>query len=142
MKRYARFVIPALGLVVVLMGFLLFNLKDSLVFFRTPTEVVEDTTPGTGDRMRLGGQVVGGTVEDASGGVAFDVSDGVTTIAVVHTGAPPQLFQEGIGVVITGTWDGNEFRSDEMMVKHDEQYRTEDGDVYVPGAEYIDEGSG
>ena len=96
MRRYARFVIPALGLVVVLLGFLLFNLKDSLVFFRTPTEVV-------------------------------------TTISVAHTGAPQQLFQEGIGVVITGTWDGDLFRSDEMMVKHDEQYRTDDGSVYEPG---------
>ena len=140
MRRYARFVIPALGLVVVLLGFLLFNLKDSLVFFRTPTEVIQEATPGADDRMRLGGQVVGGTVEDLSGGVAFDVSDGITTIPVIHTGAPQQLFQEGIGVVITGTWDGTQFHSDEMMVKHDEQYRTEDGDVYVPGAEYIDEG--
>ena len=132
MRRYARFVVPALGLVVVLLGFLLFNLKDSLVFFRTPTEVVTETTPGE-DRMRLGGQVVGGTVEDTSDGVLFDVSDGTTTIAVVHTGAPQQLFQEGIGVVITGTWNGDRFHSDEMLVKHDEQYRTEDGRVYETG---------
>jgi len=140
MRRYARFVIPALGLVVVLMGFLLFNLKDSLVFFRTPTEVVEEATPGAADRMRLGGQVVGGTIEDTPDGVAFDVSDGITTISVLHTGAPQQLFQEGIGVVITGTWDGSQFHSNEMMVKHDEQYRTDDGEIYVPGADYIDEG--
>ena len=78
MRRYARFVIPALGLVVILVGFLLFNLKDSLVFFRTPTEVVEEATPGADNRMRLGGQVVGGTIEDTSAGVAFDVSDGVS----------------------------------------------------------------
>jgi cytochrome c-type biogenesis protein CcmE len=140
MRRYARFVIPALGLAVVLLGFLLFNLKDSLVFFRTPTEVVQEASPDAENRMRLGGQVVGGTIEDIPAGVAFDVSDGETTIAVVHTGAPQQLFQEGIGVVITGTWDGQTFHSDEMMVKHDEQYRTEDGDVYQPGADYLDEG--
>ena len=133
MRRYARFVIPALGLVAVLLGFLLFNLKDSLVFFRTPTEVVEQATPDAADRMRLGGQVVGGTIEDTTGGVAFDVTDGTTTIAVIHSGAPQQLFKEGIGVVITGTWDGTTFHSDEMMVKHDEQYRTDDGQVYEPG---------
>jgi cytochrome c-type biogenesis protein CcmE len=133
MRRYARFVVPALGLVAVLVGFLLFNLKDSLVFFRTPTEVVQEAPAGASDRMRLGGQVVGGTIQDIDGGVAFDVTDGTTTIAVEHTGAPQQLFQEGIGVVITGTWDGEEFHSDEMMVKHDEQYRTEDGGVYSPG---------
>ena len=133
MRRYARFVIPALGLVAVLVGFLLFNLQDSLVFFRTPTEVVDEAVPGAEDRMRLGGQVVGGTITDTAGGVAFDVSDGETTVSVVHAGAPQQLFQEGIGVVITGTWDGTTFNSDEMMVRHDEQYRTEDGEVYEPG---------
>ena len=133
MRRYGRFVIPALGLVVVLLGFLLFNLKDSLVFFRTPTEVVQEVTPGTEDRMRLGGQVVAGTIVEEDGSVAFDVTDGITTISASHPGAPQQLFQEGIGVVITGTWDGDLFRSDEMMVKHDEQYRTDDGSVYEPG---------
>jgi len=140
MRRYARFVIPALGLAAVLLGFLLFNLKDSLVFFRTPTEVVEQASADADSRLRLGGQVVGGTIEDTADGVRFDVSDGTTTVAVIHTGAPQQLFQEGIGVVITGTWDGSTFYSDEMMVKHDEQYRTEDGEVYVPGAEYVQEG--
>jgi cytochrome c-type biogenesis protein CcmE len=139
MRRYARFVIPALGLVAVLLGFLLFNLKDSLVFFRTPTEVVDEAVPGTADRMRLGGQVVGGTIEDIEDGVAFAVTDGTTTIEVIHSGAPQQLFKEGIGVVVTGTWDGEEFHSDEMMVKHDEQYRTEDGSTYQPG-EYPAEG--
>lgn len=140
MRRYARFVIPALGLAFVLLGFLLFNLRDSLVFFRTPTEIVEEATAGADNRMRLGGQVVGGTIEDTTDGIRFDVSDGTTTVAVVHSGAPQSLFQEGIGVVITGTWDGATFHSDEMMVKHDEQYRTEDGDVYVPGADYVQEG--
>jgi cytochrome c-type biogenesis protein CcmE len=140
MRRYARFVIPALGLAFVLLGFLLFNLKDSLVFFRTPTEVVQEAAPDTDGRMRLGGQVVGGTIVDTAEGVRFDVSDGTTTVPVIHSGAPQQLFQEGIGVVITGTWDGATFHSDEMMVKHDEQYRTEDGEVYVPGADYVQEG--
>lgn len=133
MKRYAPFVVPALGLVIVLLGFLIFNLKDSLVFFRTPTEVVQEATPGSEDRMRLGGQVVAGTIVEDNGSVTFDVTDGITTISVSHTGAPQQLFQEGIGVVITGTWDGAMFHSDEMMVKHDEQYRTDDGSVYEPG---------
>ena len=62
-----------------------------------------------------------------------DVTDGREAIAVVHTGAPQELFSEGIGVVVEGTWDGAVFHSDTMLVKHDEQYRTDDG-VYEPGA--------
>jgi len=132
--RYWRFVIPAAALVVVL-GVLLINLSSNLVFFRTPTEVLEEATVST-ERMRVGGQVViGSVVVIADGGsdlVSFDVTDGREAIAVVHTGAPQELFSEGTGVVIEGTWDGAVFHSDTMLVKHDEQYRTEDG-VYEPG---------
>jgi cytochrome c-type biogenesis protein CcmE len=49
-------------------------------------------------------------------------------VLVVHTGVPPQLFQEGIGVVIEGVWTGASFESDTMLVKHDEQYRTDSED--------------
>ena len=52
---------------------------------------------------------------------------------MVHSGAPQELFSEGIGVVVEGTWDGTVFHSDTMLVKHDEQYRTDEG-VYEPGA--------
>ncbi len=86
--------------------------------------------------MRLGGQVVPGTVNETDSGVSFEVSDGENSILVNHSGAPQQLFQEGIGVVVEGTWDGSHFSSDEMMIKHDEQYRTEDGGVYKPGEDY------
>ena len=48
-------------------------------------------------------------------------------------GAPQQLFQEGIGVVVEGRWDGKTFYSDTMLVRHNEQYRTEDGSVYEEG---------
>jgi cytochrome c-type biogenesis protein CcmE len=136
MKRYRWFVIPAIGLAAILLGFLLFNLQDSLVFFRTPTEVVVDAEPDGESRMRLGGQVVPGTVNETDSGVSFEVSDGENSILVNHSGAPQQLFQEGIGVVVEGTWDGSHFSSDEMMIKHDEQYRTEDGGVYKPGEDY------
>jgi cytochrome c-type biogenesis protein CcmE len=132
MKRYALFVVPALGLVAVIVGFLVFNLSDALVYYRTPTEVLEEAEIDASDRMRLGGQVVAGSVDETAEGVDFLVTDGNMSIAVIHTGAPQQLFQEGIGVVVEGAWDGERFHSDTMIIKHDEQYRTEDGGVYTP----------
>ncbi len=125
MKRYAKFVIPAAVAVVVLM-LLVFNLNSSLVYFNTPTELTEQE-PGD-SRLRLGGQVVSGTVTETTAGVSFVVTDGREAIHVVHVGTPQQLFQEGIGVVVEGTWDGDSFHSDTMLVKHDEQYRSEDGE--------------
>lgn len=122
MKRYAKFVIPAALLVVVLV-FLMVNLSSALVYFNTPSELAERSA--SDDRLRLGGRVVPGTVVDDGATVNFDVEDCDVAVGVVHSGTPPQLFQEGIGVVVEGTWDGDGFISDTMLVKHDEQYRTD-----------------
>jgi cytochrome c-type biogenesis protein CcmE len=133
MKRYWRLVVPAV-VIAAIIGVLLVTLQSNLVFFNTPTELVSQTAGD--DRMRLGGEVVRGSVVESDSGVSFAVTDGRETVSVVHTGAPQDLFQEGIGVVVEGTWDGARFSSDSMIVSHDEQYRTEEGDVYEPGVDY------
>ncbi len=122
MTRYAKFVIPAVVLAGVLVV-LMVNLSSALVYFNTPSEVAE--RDGSDERLRLGGRVVPGSVVESEGAVAFAVEDCDAAVDVVHTGAPPQLFQEGIGVVVEGTWTGDAFESDTMLVKHDEQYRTD-----------------
>jgi len=136
MRRYRWFVVAALGLVAVLTGFLIANIGDDLVYYQTPSEVREDASRVDAGRFRLGGQVVPGTIESVDGGVLFSVTDGIATVPVDHEGAPQQLFTEGIGVVVEGTWDGQVFHSDSMIIKHDEQYRTEDGGVYTPDDRY------
>ena len=135
MKRYWKFLLPA-GIVVVVLVVLVFSLNSSLVYFSTPTELAEQG-PDAG-RTRLGGQVVEGTIADTQTGVTFDVTDGRESVTVIHTGAPQQLFQEGIGVVVEGTWDGVSFHSDTMIVKHDENYKSEEGE-YDPSHPYGDE---
>ena len=138
MKRYRAFLIPTIGLLAILIGFLVFNIRDNLVYYRVPDEVVADTTISESDRFRLGGQVVPGSISDDDSSVTFSVTDGKKTIVVVHQGAPQQLFQAGIGVVVEGTWDGVVFSSDSMIIKHDEQYRTENGGVYTPEQRFPD----
>jgi cytochrome c-type biogenesis protein CcmE len=124
-KRYLTFVLPALAIAVVLVV-LMVNLSSALVYFNTPTEVLA-RDPGS-ERLRLGGRVVPGSVEVTDAGVSFRVEDCDVAIDVIHVGAPPQLFAEGIGVVVEGTWSGVAFESDTMLVKHDEQYRTDSED--------------
>lgn len=133
MKRYWRIVVPAI-VIAAIIGVLLVTLQSNLVFFNTPTELVGQEAGD--DRMRLGGEVVEGSVVDNGTGVSFAVTDGREVIPVVHSGVPQDLFQEGIGVVVEGTWNGERFLSDSMIVSHDEQYRTEDGDVYEPGVDF------
>ena len=130
MKRYWRFLVPA-GAIVVALVFLIVTLSSNLVFFKTPTEVMlEAADPDT--RLRLGGQVAAGTVSQSAETVSFAVCDGRVAVDVLHQGAPQELFREGIGVVLEGTWDGATFHSDTMLIKHDEQYRTEEGDYEQP----------
>jgi cytochrome c-type biogenesis protein CcmE len=127
-KRYWKFVVPA-AVAVGLLVILVVNLNSSLVYFNTPTELSEIDADDA--RRRLGGQVVPGTVSATAQGVSFAVSDGRDVVQVHHVGATQELFREGIGVVVEGTWDGSSFHSDTMLVKHDEEYGTDDG-VYDP----------
>ncbi|MFV1969743.1 MAG: cytochrome c maturation protein CcmE [Acidimicrobiia bacterium] len=122
MKRYARFVIPAV-VVIGAIAFLMVNLGSSLVYYNTPGELLAREA---GDvRLRLGGRVVPGSVVELETAVAFEVEDCDATVGVIHTGVPPELFQEGIGIVVEGVWTGSAFESDLMLVKHDEEYRSD-----------------
>ena len=97
-------------------------LSGNLVYYVTPTELLEQS-PDAEERLRLGGQVLPGSVHDAEDGVDFVVTDGTTRVTVAHTGGTPALFRNGIGVVLEGTYgtDGA-FHSDTMLIKHSEQY--------------------
>jgi len=127
-RRYWKFVVPA-AIIVVLLVILVVNLNSSLVYFNTPTELTGQDADDA--RRRLGGQVVPGTLDSSAQGVSFEVTDGRDAVLVYHVGATQDLFREGIGVVVEGTWDGSSFHSDTMLVKHDEEYSTEEG-VYDP----------
>jgi cytochrome c-type biogenesis protein CcmE len=98
-------------------------LSGSLVYYMTPSELVHDQ-PAPGERLRLGGQVLPGSLHEVHGELEFVLTDGTTRMTVIHDGATPALFQSGIGVVLEGTYgiDGA-FHSDTMLVKHSEQYR-------------------
>lgn len=135
MMRYWRFLLPATAIAAVLV-FLLVTLSSNLVYFKTPTEIMDESANADA-RIRLGGQVVSGTVATTDDGVAFEVTDGRLAVDVVHKGSPQDLFREGIGVVLEGNWDGSVFHSDTMLIKHDEQYRTDDG-TYTPPGEVTD----
>ena len=127
-RRYWKFLVPAVLLLGVLVV-LLVTLSSNLVYFRTPTELNTEIGPSS-ERLRLGGQVVAGTVEENGQTLLLTVTDGRESAAVVHAGVVPQLFEEGQGVIVEGTWDGVTFHSDTMLIRHDEQYRTESDVIY------------
>ena len=134
--RYKWFVLPAIGIIVLVLGLMMFGgLGENLIYYLTPAEAVDQQADfPDGERFRLGGQVTEGTVETTGDGVRFVVTDGDRSVNVIHTGAPPQLFRENIGVVVEGAWAGDHFESDTLIINHDEEYRSEEDGTYVPPA--------
>ncbi len=100
----------------------LFALKDSVVFFHTPSDIAEKGVP-SGQRIRLGGLVESGSVVREGTTIRFKVTDTLKEIPVTFTGVLPDLFREGQGVVAEGVLDGDGgFKADSVLAKHDENY--------------------
>lgn len=138
--RYRFLVIPVVGAIVVVGGFLVSgNLNDNLVYYLTPGEAISKHSEfPDGRRFRLGGFVEKGSVARNDSGLTFTVSGGGDTVAVAFTGSPAQLFRAGIGVVVEGAWQTDVFEADTMIIKHDSDYRPPDSsknstDTPTPG---------
>ena len=122
-RRRLVLISSALGVLAVAVALILGALKDSIVFFNSPTDVVEKHV-APGSRIRLGGLVKDGSVVRGSDlAVRFEVTDGANTIAVAYQGILPDLFREGQGVVTEGVLDpSGTFKADSVLAKHDEKY--------------------
>ncbi len=124
-RKQRRSVFIAAGLAVLgLAAFLVLSaLRDSIVFFYSPSDVGNQALQ-PGQRIRLGGLVSEGSLKRLGGAnVEFAVSDGSRTINVSYNGLLPDLFREGQGVVTEGKLDpAGHFIADTVLAKHDETY--------------------
>ena len=114
------------------------GLKENVVYFLTPSELIASGTDAVDRPLRLGGQVKPGSVswDPEALDLRFVVRDSAGEVRVASTGAPPAMFRDGIGVVVEGSMqrDGT-FESTNLMVKHSNEYRPPHGDS-VPAAMY------
>jgi len=124
-RKQRRLALIGSGLAVlgVSVALVLGALKDAIVFFNSPSDVVEKQIP-PGSRIRLGGLVKEGSVKREDNlNVKFAVTDGKNTIQVAYQGLLPDLFREGQGVVTEGALDrAGTFKADNVLAKHDENY--------------------
>lgn len=113
----------ALGVLAIAVGLVLMALRDSIVFFHTPSDLSAKAVP-VGQRIRLGGLVATGSVKRGQGAeVEFAITDTAEQVRVLYRGVLPDLFREGQGVVTEGRLeDGKVFRADTVLAKHDETY--------------------
>ena len=113
----------SLGVLAVATGLMLGAMRDSIVFFNSPTDLTEKKM-NVGAHVRLGGMVKPRSLtrgDDLQ--ISFEVTDGNSEIPVSYRGIVPDLFREGQGVVAEGHIepDGT-FKADTILAKHDENY--------------------
>jgi cytochrome c-type biogenesis protein CcmE len=130
-KRTTLLGIGALLVAGAALAFIAFgDLGKNLVYYWTPAEMLAAGSKAYGATIRLGGIVQKGTVAwdaghtELSFRVANDVTPGAASVLVKVRETPPQMFREGIGVVVEGTFDkGQVFTSSRLMVNHSNEYR-------------------
>jgi cytochrome c-type biogenesis protein CcmE len=122
-QRRITLIAVSLGVLALAIGLVLSALKDSIVFFNSPTDVLQKHV-ATGTRIRLGGLVAPGSLQRGENlQIRFQVTDGNHAVTVAYQGLLPDLFREGQGVVTEGALDpAGVFRADTVLAKHDENY--------------------
>jgi cytochrome c-type biogenesis protein CcmE len=117
-------ILGGLGVLGIASWLVLSAFQENLVFFYSPSQVVNNEAP-QGKAFRIGGIVEPGSVKRQADGVTvrFNVTDTAKTIPVSYRGILPDLFKEGKGVVAQGKLgaDGS-FAAHEVLAKHDENY--------------------
>lgn len=123
-------VLLVIGLLTAAVGSMLYALQQNIDLFYTPSQLVEGLgkdkiKPVVGQRLRIGGMVVAGSVkrDPDSLKVSFDLVDTGPLVRVTYEGILPDLFREGQGIVAQGTLiDATTIAATEVLAKHDEEY--------------------
>ena len=115
--------ISTILLILILTVFLVLkSLEENVVYFQSPSEI-KSLTELTNNKIRVGGMVKKNSINMNSDEVNFIITDFKNEINVTYSGAVPNLFEEGKGVVAEGVLkDRNFFSATKILAKHDENY--------------------
>jgi len=110
-------------LILILTVFLVLkSLEENVVYFQSPSEI-NSLTELTNNKIRVGGMVKKNSISMNSNELNFIITDFKNEINVTYSGAVPNLFEEGKGVVAEGVLkDRNFFLATKILAKHDENY--------------------
>jgi cytochrome c-type biogenesis protein CcmE len=121
--RQRLFVIPALVGIAVASVFLVRAAGDASVYYLYASEAVEVREDfDAGQRFRIAGHVVPGTIVPGNGESTFDISDGAAVVKIRLVSLPPPLFQESVEVLLEGRWVGETFEADQALIRHEAEY--------------------
>jgi cytochrome c-type biogenesis protein CcmE len=124
-----NFIIVLLGIGLIIYASTVIASKNTIYYYTTSeTEDIEITA---NERIKLGGFVVENSITQDDGFTVFTITDGNKEIEIIFDGFIPDLFQENMGVILDGVLDNDIFFADDMLVKHDNEYVSSDGETYA-----------
>ena len=116
------FVSTILLILILTVYLVLKSLEENVVYFQSPSEI-RSLTELNNNKIRVGGMVKKNSISMNSNEVNFIITDFKNEINVTYSGAVPNLFEEGKGVVAEGVLkDRNFFSATKILAKHDENY--------------------
>ncbi|MFE9694537.1 cytochrome c maturation protein CcmE [Micromonospora sp. NPDC005806] len=118
-------IVVALAVIVAALGWIAVRgLTGNFVYYLTPTDMVSHHKADVGERVRLGGYVVSGSIHRTSSGLTFTVTDGTDSMSVSAMGSVPEMFKPDQGVVLEGALGADGlFHSDTLLIQHNGEYR-------------------
>ena len=121
-KKRMRIIFISCGITVLLVTtiILLFAFRSGIEFYKSPTQLLE--VKDASIRLRVGGLVLRGSVENTGVNNSFVITDGNNEVKVQFVGVLPDLFAEGRGVIVRGQFKDNVFIASQVLAKHDEKY--------------------
>ena len=123
--RFQRLLLILLSLIFLTASIflILFNSKKNLIFFYTPSELINSNTQ-INDTIRIGGIVKKDSLKNIEDNkYVFIIHDNNNYVRVSYTGILPDLFREEQGVVVQGKLIKNDkIKADRVFAKHDENY--------------------
>ncbi len=125
-RRRVKYLIGGVIVLGALFGLIYSGVRQSVVYFYTPSELLKDQGRMEGKALRIGGMVENGSIhwDPQTLLLTFKLTDGQGTVRVQHKGTAPDLFREGAGAVVEGSWmPEGYFRASTIMAKHSEEYK-------------------
>ena len=111
------------GVIALVVAITIAGLNDNLTYYLYPNEAVTQKPEfPDGERFRLAGLVVAGSLAHDGDDLTFEVTDGSATIPVTLLNTPPPMFNEEVPVLLEGSWSGDLFVADDALIRHDENY--------------------
>ena len=116
------FILLILTTLILTVFLVLKSLEENVVYFQSPSEI-KGISKLDKKKIRVGGMVKKSSIFITSNEVKFIITDFKNEINVTYSGAIPNLFEEGKGVVAEGFLkDRNFFSATKILAKHDENY--------------------